>query len=221
MILADLEIGGAPRKVLMQAPKNGFFYVLDRATGELLSAEPFATVDLGEAASTSQTGRPIETPRPRLPRAAWSRCSRARSARTTGSRCRSTRRRGSSTSRRSEIPYFFRLDPKFEVPAGRLEHRATTSTVADAFPRELVSGHLLAWDPVAQKEVWRAQYTLPWNGGTLTTAGNLVFQGTAHGTLRRLPRDATAKLCARRRPAPAIDRGARHATSSTASSTWR
>ena len=45
-----------------------------------------------------------------------------------------------------------------------------------------MSGHLLAWDPVAQKEVWRAQYDSPWNGGTLTTAGNLVFQGTAHGT---------------------------------------
>src|SRR5262249_41458877 len=54
--------------------------------------------------------------------------------------------------------------------------------VADSFPREMVSGHLLAWDPIAQKEIWRAQYMGPWNGGTLTTAGNLVFQGTAHGT---------------------------------------
>jgi quinohemoprotein ethanol dehydrogenase len=49
-------------------------------------------------------------------------------------------------------------------------------------PAELASGHLLAWDPVAQKEVWRVQYAGAWNGGTLATAGNLVFQGTAHGT---------------------------------------
>ena len=42
-------------------------------------------------------------------------------------------------------------------------------------------GRLLAWDPVAQKEVWRVEHVSPWNGGTLTTAGNLVFQGTADG----------------------------------------
>ena len=50
-----------------------------------------------------------------------------------------------------------------------------------AFPPEVASGHLLAWDPVRQREAWRVPYGLPWNGGTLTTAGNLVFQGTADG----------------------------------------
>jgi quinohemoprotein ethanol dehydrogenase len=50
-----------------------------------------------------------------------------------------------------------------------------------AFPPEIASGHLLAWDPVAQREAWRVPHGLPWNGGTLTTAGNLVFQGTADG----------------------------------------
>jgi quinohemoprotein ethanol dehydrogenase len=54
-------------------------------------------------------------------------------------------------------------------------------TVIQDVPPKLVSGHLLAWDPRAQKEVWRAQYALPWNGGTLATGGNLVFQGTADG----------------------------------------
>src|SRR5262249_18560188 len=43
------------------------------------------------------------------------------------------------------------------------------------------SGHLLAWDPVKQKEAWRAQHNYLWNGGTLATAGNLVFQGTSDG----------------------------------------
>jgi quinohemoprotein ethanol dehydrogenase len=55
------------------------------------------------------------------------------------------------------------------------------SRVGTLFDRESVSGHLLAWDPVAQREVWRHPYGMPWNGGTLTTAGNLVFQGTANG----------------------------------------
>ena len=48
-------------------------------------------------------------------------------------------------------------------------------------PKNLPFGRLLAWDPVKQKEAWRAEYVAPWNGGTLTTAGNLVFQGTADG----------------------------------------
>ena len=48
-------------------------------------------------------------------------------------------------------------------------------------PKNPPFGRLLAWDPVKQKEAWRAEYVAPWNGGTLTTAGNLVFQGTADG----------------------------------------
>ena len=58
MILADLRIGGRVRKVIMQAPKNGFFYVLDRVTGEYLSAEPF--VNLNWARGIDEKGRPIE-----------------------------------------------------------------------------------------------------------------------------------------------------------------
>ena len=79
------------------------------------------------------------------------------------------------------MPFFFRIDPKFKYRPGTW-NVGYDFAVADAFPREMVSGHLLAWDPIAQKEVWRAQYTGPWNGGALATAGNLVFQGTAHGT---------------------------------------
>jgi quinohemoprotein ethanol dehydrogenase len=80
-----------------------------------------------------------------------------------------------------EAPFFFRLDKEWKHRMGAW-NTGTDHTVADSFPANLVSGHLLAWDPVAKKEVWRAQYATPWNGGTLTTAGNLVFQGTAHGT---------------------------------------
>ena len=64
MILADLTIGGTPRKVLLQAPKNGFFYVLDRLTGELLSAQPFTTVTWATHIDL-KTGRPVETPEAR------------------------------------------------------------------------------------------------------------------------------------------------------------
>src|SRR5207344_1330357 len=61
MILADLTIDGRPRKVLMQAPKNGFFYVLDRKTGELISAEKFSKVTWATHVDV-KTGRPVEDP---------------------------------------------------------------------------------------------------------------------------------------------------------------
>ena len=60
MILADLEIKGEDRRVIMQAPKNGFFYVLDRVTGELISAEPYVPVNWASHVDL-ETGRPVET----------------------------------------------------------------------------------------------------------------------------------------------------------------
>ena len=61
MVLADLEIDGRERKVIMQAPKNGFFYVIDRATGELISAENIMPVNWATHIDL-ETGRPVETP---------------------------------------------------------------------------------------------------------------------------------------------------------------
>ncbi|MEQ8267187.1 MAG: PQQ-binding-like beta-propeller repeat protein, partial [Parvibaculum sp.] len=60
LMLADIEIGGETRKVIMQAPKNGFFYVLDRMTGELISANPFSTVTWASHVDL-ETGRPVVT----------------------------------------------------------------------------------------------------------------------------------------------------------------
>jgi quinohemoprotein ethanol dehydrogenase len=178
IVLADLTIGGKPRKVLLQAPKNGFFYVIDRKTGVPISAEKFATVNWASGIDR-KTWRPIETPnldyrkniveiRP-APLGAHNWQSMSFNPQT-----------GLVYIPVNEIPFFFRLDPNFKYRPGTW-NVGYDLAVADAFPREMVSGHLLAWDPIAQKEVWRAQYVSPWNGGTLTTAGNLVFQGTAHG----------------------------------------
>ena len=61
MMLADLNWAGKPRKVIMQAPKNGFFYVLDRATGELLAADPYVEVNWATHVDL-KTGRPVEVP---------------------------------------------------------------------------------------------------------------------------------------------------------------
>jgi quinohemoprotein ethanol dehydrogenase len=190
IILADLEIGGRERKVLMQAPKNGFFYVLDRVTGALISARPYVTVTW--AKGIGPDGRPIEAEGQRL----------------TG-------------DVRFVMPTFFgghnwqpmSFNPEtglVYVPAQEIvgayrlqaDYRrtredfnvATDTTVFAQFPPEAASGHLLAWDPVAQKEAWRVPYGLPWNGGTLTTAGNLVFQGTADGRFVAYSADAGRTL---------------------------
>jgi quinohemoprotein ethanol dehydrogenase len=179
ILLAELEIGGRERRVLMQAPKNGFFYVLDRETGELLSADPFVNVTWAKGVDLA-SGRPIEAegldyreqtvevkPSP-FGAHNWQPMS-------------FDPKTGLVYIPAQEAPYFFRLDKQWKHRSNAWNTGADP-TVADDFPRDLVSGHLLAWDPVARKEAWRAQYTLPWNGGLLSTAGNLVFQGTAHGS---------------------------------------
>jgi quinohemoprotein ethanol dehydrogenase len=180
MILADLVIGGAPRRVLMQAPKNGFFYVLDRATGALISAEKFAEATWAERIDLA-SGRPVETATARYAGGELIEVKPSPHGAHNWQPMSYNPKTGLVYIPAHEIPYFFKRDPSFVYRPGAW-NLGIDWNVGERFPRELVSGHLLAWDPVAQKEVWRAQYTSPWNGGTLTTAGNLVFHGTAHGT---------------------------------------
>jgi quinohemoprotein ethanol dehydrogenase len=180
IVLADLEIDGKRRKVLMQAPKNGFFYVLDRKTGELLSAEKFATVTWAERVDL-ETGRPVETKIARYPDGVTEIKPSPHGAHNWHPMSFNPAT-GLVYIPTHEIPYFYSDDPEWKFSPGAWNLGIDWQVAEGGFPRELVSGHLLAWDPVSQREVWRAQYTGPWNSGTLTTGGNLVFQGTAHGT---------------------------------------
>jgi quinohemoprotein ethanol dehydrogenase len=185
MILADLSIDGTPRKVIMQAPKNGFFYVLDRATGEFLSGRNFVPVTW--ATGLDAKGRPVEVPEARYkagpatvlpsPYGAHSWQPMAYSPRT-----------GLVYIPAMEIPGLFATSQPFEIHEGR--YNSGTDLAIASLPddeaqrkaiKAMVKGHLAAWDPVAQREVWRVQYAVPWNGGLLATGGDLVFQGTADG----------------------------------------
>ncbi|MBQ0721300.1 MAG: PQQ-dependent dehydrogenase, methanol/ethanol family [Gammaproteobacteria bacterium] len=185
IMLADLKIEGQMRKVLMQAPKNGFFYVLDRATGEFISAENYIPITWATYVDP-ETGRPVETPDarylnkavPTLPSSFgghnWHPMSYSPNT-------------GLVYLPAQEIPQIYADEPGgFEHKPGQFNTGvdfSTTHLPSDA--KQLkgilngIKGHLSAWDPVAQKEVWRVQYDRPWNGGTVATAGNLVFQGTA------------------------------------------
>ena len=188
MILADMEIEGESRQVIMQAPKNGFFYVLDRATGELLSAEPFAPVNwadgvdletgrpnINPAALYHETGVPWEgTPGP-LGAHNWHPMAYSPD---TGLVYIPSQTMG--------FPYI--ADTNFEM--SDLAVNLGIDLAAAALPsdqeirdqvRNSLQGHLLAWDPIAQEERWSVPLGGPWNGGILATHGNLVFQGNRNG----------------------------------------
>ena len=186
LILADLEIDGRTRRVIMQAPKNGFFYVLDRETGALISAEPFATVTW--ASGIDETGRPIENPEARYAGPAPSIVAPGPG----GAHSWQPMAWNPQTGlvyipvQDAAFPYF--EDPDFE-PTGLgfntgVDFNSGSMPQVPEVKAQIMSGikgFLLAWNPVAQTEAWRVDYPGPSNGGVLTTAGNLVIQGSAGG----------------------------------------
>ncbi len=184
MVLADLTIDGRERRVLIQAPKNGFFYVLDRLTGEFISAAPIARVNW--ASGLDDSGRPIERgeahygPEPVElypgPRGAHNWHPMSFNPGT-----------GLVYIPGQQNSFVYRADTENElgIVFGRgAEAPSSAPVVPPSIGPQAPSGEpgfLLAWDPVEQRERWRVTYATRENGGTLTTAGNLVFAGTATG----------------------------------------
>jgi alcohol dehydrogenase (cytochrome c)/quinohemoprotein ethanol dehydrogenase len=187
--LATLSVGGAERMVILHAPKNGFFYVIDRKTGKLLSAEKFVPVNWAERIDLD-TGRPVEDPGARLTDAPFVATSGAAGAHNWHSMAYS-QRTGLVYIPAQQIPFIYATDQKFEFRPGHwnlgvdlLGQPLPRTEEGRTLVRNSLQGRLLAWDPVAQKEIWRVEYDRPWNGGVLATAGDLVFQGTATGEFR-------------------------------------
>ncbi len=189
IMLADIEIDGRERQVLMQAPKNGFFYVIDRATGELISANNYVPVNWATGIDM-ETGRPIEVPEARFDK--------------TGVPFVSTPGAGGGhnwhpmafhpgeglvyiPAIEAAFPYFPEADWKpdpargFNVGIDQSAGAMPPDNAVREGARAATNGALIAWDPVTNSERWRVQYPGPWNGGVLATGGGLVFQGTAAG----------------------------------------
>jgi quinohemoprotein ethanol dehydrogenase len=181
MILATLQIGGRPRRVIMQAPKNGFFYVIDRETGEFLSANNYAEITWATGVN-AKTGRPYESST-----ADYDGAMRMVSPSPLGGHnwqpMSFDPKTGLVFFPVHELPGAYQLSKGFH-PRDRAWNTGTgfeaNLEVPDGWS-EVVKGRLVAWDPVRQREVWRAEYKSAWNGGVLSTAGNLVFEGTADG----------------------------------------
>ena len=181
MTLVDLTIDGKPRKVLMQAGKNGFFYVLDRTNGKLISANNFVPVSWASHIDP-KTGRPVEikenlygveeakrvTPGP-MGAHVWM---------------------SQSYSPVTGLVYFPAQENVFSYthaatwePKGKDWNLALNpdAELAPGVADFVNKGYLLAWDPVSNSEVWRIREEKDWNGGVLATAGNLLVQGAADG----------------------------------------
>lgn len=182
--LATIPIEGKPRRVLMHAPKNGFFYVIDRDTGKLISAKPFARVTW--ASGIDADGRPIETPEARYPHGetlVWPGGTGAHNW------------MAMSYSPTNRLVFI----PKLELP-GYYSEKGVKPATWKAPPRVALEtgfdpfdstnmppatkdkvGALVAWDPVAQKARWSVPQLAAYNGGVASTGGNLVFQGDGEG----------------------------------------
>ncbi len=189
LILADLNIGGKTRHVLMQANKNGFFYVLDRKTGGLISAKAIVPVSWASGvdlksgrpieskdARYSETGKPVDVKPGPLGAHNWQ--PMAFSPKT-----------GLVYIPAQQVPITYLPLPKLPIaPLGWNLGVALASIPAQD------EGFLLAWDPARQREAWRVAYKGPWNGGVVTTAGNIVAQGDAAGNFNVYRADTGEKL---------------------------
>jgi quinohemoprotein ethanol dehydrogenase len=181
MTLATLNIGGAPRKVILHAPMNGFFYVIGRDDGKLISAGKSGTVTWATKVDLA-TGRPALAPNARYENGPVTLSPGFQGAHN---------HYAQSFSPKTNLAYV----PTIEMPAqfgGDVDYKNwhplpdsmqyTGFPTADGdVPADNSKSFLVAWDPVKQRAAWQQPTPGAHNGGTLVTAGDLVFQGQADG----------------------------------------
>ncbi len=185
LMLLDLNINGRARKVITQAPKNGFFYVLDRVTGEFLSAQPFVKVSW--ALSMSERGRPVVNPA-----AYYDQDPIAVYPTGGGAHNWSPMSYNPGTglvyipASYSSFPYQAAVELK-PGSTGYVRPSGPTKTIEPSIgpePPKGARGGLQAWDPLNQRLKWNIEGGGGIGGGTSTTAGNVVFQVINDGRFR-------------------------------------
>ena len=185
LMLADLNIGGKARKVIMQASKNGFFYVLDRQSGQFLSAKPFVKRITWASGIDPTSGRPMELP------TAYEGMQAVLVSPSPGGAHNwypmafnpgtglvyIPAREGSQALHAPDKNWTYQA-----TSWNRGEDPAYNGPLVEEMRKQApMTGHLVAWNPVEQHEVWNVSLPLVESGGVLTTAGNLVFQGRSDG----------------------------------------
>jgi quinohemoprotein ethanol dehydrogenase len=198
--LADIRLEGATRKVLMQAPKNGFFYVIDRITGKLISAEPYGNITWAKGVDM-KTGRPIENEGVRYPAGTAMPVSPGPGGVHNWHPMSWNPQTGLMYIPGSDSTFNYGATPDFVYKKGSWNSAVSGAGKKQTPPPSVgppavkgQPGFLAAWDPVTQKDRWRVTYSEGFYGGTVSTAGNLVFHGTADGRLIAYSADKGAKL---------------------------
>ena len=197
VMLADLDLAGGKRHVLMQESKNGFFYLLDAKSGQLLSADPYTTVTWATHVDM-KTGRPVE-----VPAARFGKTGKPAIVQPGGQGAHSWH--PYSFSPRTKLVYMpvvetstaFAPDPNYvaregvaNAGTGRAPATIYNDLHSDA-PKQS-RAFLVAWDPVARTEVWRSENRGVIASGVLSTASGLVFQGAQKGEFSAF-RDSTGE----------------------------
>ncbi len=188
IILADLPLGeaGATRRVAMQAPKNGFFYVVDAATGQYISGDAYVPVNW--ATGLDANGRPVEVAAARYAKEPFQQTPGPLGGHNWQPMAYNPDL-GLAYIPAQEIPQAYAEDPRFSSrPVGWNTGIDFSAGVPPIAPPEVakmlratLKGRLIAWDPVAREPRWTVEHENAWNGGVLSTAGGLVFQGRLTG----------------------------------------
>ncbi len=204
IILAEQMIDGKPVKILYHAPKNGFFFTIDRATGKLIDAKPFVDGINWATGYDLATGRPIENPESRFYKT-------GKPFIAVPGALGAHNWHPMSFNPKTGLVYI----PAQQIPQGYLQDmdeldkrkvlgfNVGTSLNKTMLPDDVAAfkaavaattGRLVAFDPSTGKVAWGVDYPAAWNGGTMTTAGNLVFQGTSTGRFRAYSADSGKQL---------------------------
>jgi PQQ-dependent dehydrogenase (methanol/ethanol family) len=190
LVLADLTIGGAKVPAMLKADRNGFFYVANRETGKLISAEPYVPLTWAKRVDLATT-RPVEDPdkRPRIGHKVTDVCPNLIGGKNW---------QPMSFNPATGFVYIPSNNVCMDWSVSEVNYRRGVFYLGAEFPTHGgpggYLGEIMAWDPVAQKKVWGVKEDLPFNGGTLTTAGGLVFYGNLHGFFKALDAKTGAEL---------------------------
>ena len=203
LILAELTIGGRQRKVIMQANKNAFFYVIDRLTGEFISAGPFSKVTWAKGID-AKTGRPIVNPEAYYGTDPISISPGGGGAHNWSPMSFNPIAGLAYIPTSTSNSFTYQAEPAFNPKPGLMTGTVRPMPAATRPPPPAIgpapiatsgpNGALVAWDPVAQQMRWRQPGGGGIGGGTLTTAGNLVFQVINDGRLLVYSADKGEKL---------------------------
>jgi quinohemoprotein ethanol dehydrogenase len=195
MVLATLPIDGEPRKLLLHAPKNGFFYVIDRETGKLVSAEKIGKVTWAERVD-AKTGRPVEVPGARYEdgqETVWPGPAGVHNWQPMAFHPGT----GLVYVPTMELPGFYDdrgVDPATWRHRPNVLPSAGVEYLNDDAPLDAGRSELVAWDPLARRAAWKRPTPGVWNGGVISTAGNLVFQGQIDGHFKAYAADTGEEL---------------------------